>query len=118
MKPSTENQLAAGQQNSNTPDKQFTRQEIEKHSSKDACWLVINNNVYDATSVLSWHPGGSATLHANAGKLSLDVTSSFESIHDEYAHKKLQECVIGRVTDKAAKFMQGELTMEKTRLTV
>ncbi|KAK5209196.1 hypothetical protein LTR72_012454, partial [Exophiala xenobiotica] len=115
MKPSTENQLAAAQQSSNTPDKQFTRQEIEKHSSKDDCWLVINNNVYDATSVLSWHPGGSATLLANAGKLSLDVTSSFESIHDDYAHKKLQECVIGNVTDKAAKFMQEQAKEEAER---
>ena len=112
MRPSTENQLAVTTQNSGTPDKQFTRQEIEKHNEKDDAWLVINNNVYDVTSVLSWHPGGSATLLTNAGKLSLDVTSSFESIHDEYAHKKLQECVIGRVTDKAANFMQERAKAE------
>ena len=108
MKPSTENQLAAAKQNSGVPDKQFTRQEIEKHNMKDDCWLVINNNVYDANSVLSWHPGGPATIIANAGKLSADVTSAFESIHDEYAHKKLQECVIGRVTQKASKFMKEQ----------
>ncbi|KAK9413357.1 hypothetical protein SUNI508_02556 [Seiridium unicorne] len=108
MKPSTINQLAAAKQTSGVPDKQFTRQEIEKHSSKDDCWLVINNTVYDATSVLSWHPGGPATIAANAGKLTADVTSAFESIHDEYAHKKLQECAIGRVTDKAAQFIQEQ----------
>ncbi|KAK5943376.1 hypothetical protein PMZ80_004383 [Knufia obscura] len=112
MKPSTENQLAAAKQDSGVPDKQFTRQEVEKHNSKEDCWLVINGNVYDSTSVLSWHPGGSATLLANAGKLSLEVTSSFESIHDEYAHKKLSECVIGRVTDKAQQFMKEQAKAE------
>lgn len=112
MKPSAENQVAAAKQTSGVPDKKFTRQEIEKHSSKEDCWLVINGNVYDSTSVLSWHPGGSATLLANAGKLSLDVTSQFESIHDEYAHKKLSECVIGRVTDKAQQFMKEQAKAE------
>jgi len=112
MKPSTENQLAAAKQDSGVPDKQFTRQEIEKHDSKEDCWLVINGNVYDTTSVLPWHPGGSATILTNAGKLSMDVTSQFESIHDEYAHKKLSECVIGRVTDKAQNFMEEQARAE------
>lgn len=112
MKPSTENQLEAAKQDSGVPDKQFTREEIEKHNTKDDCWLVINGNVYDSTSVLSWHPGGSATLLTNAGKLSLDVTSQFESIHDSYAHKKLSECVIGRVTDKAMTFMKEQAKAE------
>lgn len=112
MEPSAENQLAAAQQSTGVPDKQFTRQEIEKHNNKQSCWLVVNENVYDSTSVLSWHPGGSATLLANAGKLSLDVSSSFNSIHDEYAHKKLQECVLGRVTDKAAAFMKERAKRE------
>lgn len=53
MRPSTENQVAAAKQSSGVPEKQFTRQEIERHNSKDDCWLVINGNVYDATSVLS-----------------------------------------------------------------
>lgn len=108
MKPSAENQLAAAKQQSDVPDKQFTRQEIEKHSTKDDCWLIINDVVYDATSVLDWHPGGSSTIVANAGKLSSDVTSAFESIHDEYAHKKLQECAIGRVTDKVSQYMSEQ----------
>lgn len=112
MKPSVEDQLSAAQQTSNVPDKQFTRQEIEKHNKAGDCWIVINGNVYDATSVLSWHPGGSATILANAAKLSLQVTSSFESIHDEYAQKKLDEHIIGRVTDKAKTYMQEQAKAE------
>ena len=116
MTPSTENQLAAAKQSLGTPDKQFTRREIEKHSSQDDCWLVINNNVYDATSVLDWHPGGKASLLAYAGKLTSEATSNFESIHDEYAHSKLAECAIGKVTDKAANFMkeQAKAAIEET----
>ncbi|KIW68544.1 hypothetical protein PV04_04483 [Phialophora macrospora] len=112
MTPSMENQLAAAKQDAGIPDKQFTRQEIESHASKDDAWLVINGNVYDVTSVLAWHPGGTATILANAGKLSPEVTSAFESIHDDYAHKKLQECVIGRVSEKAETFMREQAKAE------
>jgi nitrate reductase (NAD(P)H) len=112
MTPSVENQLAAAKQDAGIPDKQFTRQEIESHASKDDAWLVINGNVYDVTSVLAWHPGGTATILANAGKLSPEVTSAFESIHDDYAHKKLQECVIGRVSEKAETFMREQAKAE------
>jgi nitrate reductase (NAD(P)H) len=40
------------------------------------------------------------------------ATINFESIHDEYAHKKLQECAIGRVTDKAMHFIQEQAKVE------
>lgn len=69
MKPSVENQLQAAKQDSRVPEKQFTRQEIEKHDKQDDCWLVINEKVYDATSVLSWHPGGKAAVLGYAGQL-------------------------------------------------
>ena len=108
MKPSTENQLAAAKQSSGTPEKQFTRQEIEKHNSNDDAWLVIDNKVYDVTSVLDWHPGGKASILSYAGKLTVEATGNFESIHDEYAHKKLADCAIGVVTDKAANFMKKQ----------
>jgi cytochrome b involved in lipid metabolism len=36
--------------------------EIEKHNKDNDCWIVINGKVYDATSVLDWHPGGKAKL--------------------------------------------------------
>jgi nitrate reductase (NAD(P)H) len=112
MKPSVSNRLAMAKQDSDVPDKYFTREEIEKHNKRDDNWLVINGNVYDSTSVLNWHPGGSAALLANAGMLSLEVTTSFNNIHDDYAHKKLAECAIGRVTDKAMKYMQRQAKAE------
>ena len=72
------------------PEKQFTREEIEKHNSEGDCWIVIDKKVYDATSVLDWHPGGKAAIIGHAGKVWQATTDDFNSIHDAYAQKKLK----------------------------
>lgn len=125
IEPSTEVQLQAAKADTGVPDKEFTRQEVEKHSSNGDCWIVINDKVFDATSVLSWHPGGAASILSYAGKLTAETTSSFESIHDDYATKKLNgnsdslkaaqmrssltqsaECALGKLTEKASNFIK------------
>ncbi|KAI5201802.1 hypothetical protein E4T39_05045 [Aureobasidium subglaciale] len=108
VEPSTDEKIASAKQSSDTPQKQFTREEIEKHNSEDDCWIVVDGNVYDATSVLEWHPGGKATITNHAGKLSQETSESFESIHDGYAYKKLAECILGTVTEKAKAHMKKE----------
>jgi len=90
MKPSTSEQIESIKQKASAPEKQFTRQEIEKHNTQDDCWIVVNGNVYDATSVLSWHPGGKGAIMAHAGAVQMDTTEEFESIHDNYAQDKLK----------------------------
>lgn len=89
MQPSTENRIEEVKHEASSPQKQFTRDEIEKHCKEDDCWIVINGKVYDATSVLSWHPGGKATIMGHAGRAHADTTEEFESIHDDYAQQKL-----------------------------
>lgn len=89
MQPSAENRMEAIKREAASPQKQFTREEIEKHDKENDCWIVINGKVYDATSVLSWHPGGKATIMGHAGKVHADTTEDFESIHDDYAQQKL-----------------------------
>ena len=42
----------------------LTAEEVAKHASADNCWTIIDNNVYDITSYISRHPGGSEILHA------------------------------------------------------
>lgn len=42
---------------------------------------------------------------SHAGVVHEETTSEFAGIHDEYAYKKLNECILGVVTDKAKKFM-------------
>lgn len=90
MQPSTSEQIESIKQKASAPEKQFTRQEIEKHNTEDDCWIVVNGNVYDATSVLGWHPGGKGAILAHAGAVHMDTTEEFESIHDNYAQEKLK----------------------------
>lgn len=90
MKPSAGNQMAEVKQQAGAPQKEFTREEIEKHNTQDDCWLVVDGKVYDATSVLDWHPGGIASILGHAGKVHQETSDEFASIHDEYAYKKLK----------------------------
>ncbi len=108
MKSSVENQIQSAKQEAGTPSKQFTREEIEKHDKEGDCWLVIDGKVYDTTSVLSWHPGGKASLLGHAGKVHQETTDQFSAIHDDFAYKKLHECALGVVTEKAANFIKAE----------
>ncbi|KAF7713010.1 Uncharacterized protein PECH_007246 [Penicillium ucsense] len=108
MQPSTENQMDQIKHEVASPQKQFTREEIEKHNKEDDCWIIVNGKVYDATSVLDWHPGGKATILGHAGKVHAETTEAFESIHDDYAEQKLSECVIGVVTEKVQGFIKKQ----------
>ncbi|RMZ37292.1 hypothetical protein AFCA_004374 [Aspergillus flavus] len=116
MKESTEERIEDVKRKASAPGKQFTRDEIEKHHTEGDCWIVINGNVYDATSVLSWHPGGKGPIMAHAGAVHMDTTEEFESIHDNYAHEKLKECIIGQVTEKAMAHMQKDANSKKAEL--
>ncbi|KAL7944146.1 nitrate reductase [Trichoderma barbatum] len=107
MKPSVDNlleqeKLKAGAKAS---QKQLTREEIEKHDKEKDCWIVVDKQVYDATSVLSWHPGGPGIILSHAGRIHPKTTEEFDSIHDTYAREKLSECMIGTVTEKVAKYL-------------
>ncbi|KAL2260218.1 hypothetical protein VTK26DRAFT_5856 [Humicola hyalothermophila] len=111
MKPSEELLIAQAKQEGAAPKKQFTREEIEKHDKEDDCWIVVDNKVFDVTSVLAWHPGGKSAIMAHAGKCHHETTEEFASIHDDFGYQKLQECILGIVTEKAAKYIR--LTAEE-----
>ncbi len=126
MQPSIESQIADAKQNAGAPEKQFTREEIEKHDNEKDCWLVVDGKVYDATSVLEWHPGGKAAILGHAGKVHQETSDEFSSIHDGYAYQKLNglclsshqtrpvlaltltsiECILGVITEKAKTFIK------------
>lgn len=42
--------------------------EVQKHTTRDSCWVIIEGQIYDATSILDTHPGGAAVLLKNSGK--------------------------------------------------
>ncbi|KFZ24223.1 hypothetical protein V502_01290 [Pseudogymnoascus sp. VKM F-4520 (FW-2644)] len=107
MNESTELQISNAKQAAGGPQKQFTREEIEKHNKDGDCWIVVNDKVHDATSVLEWHPGGKAAIMGHAGKVHEETSSDFNSVHDGYAFEKLKECILGMVTEKAKNFIKA-----------
>ena len=42
--------------------------EVAKHNSASDCWMVISGKVYDVTSFLNSHPGGSGTMLPYCGQ--------------------------------------------------
>ena len=56
----------------------ITLTEVAKHNTATDCWSVVNKNVYDLTSYVSSHPGGSAVIKAICGK---DGSAAFSGQH-------------------------------------
>jgi cytochrome b involved in lipid metabolism len=57
---------------------EYTLAQIATHNSSSSCWTIVNNNVYDLTSFVNEHPGGSGAIKRMCGK---DGTSSFTDQH-------------------------------------
>ncbi|KAL3246939.1 hypothetical protein ABHI18_012563, partial [Aspergillus niger] len=75
-----------------------SRAEVNQQSSKGRCLVIIKGNVYDLSSYLDSHPGGSSILRQYAGR---DATEAFEPIHpDNVIEKHLcREANLGPVAD-------------------
>merc|ERR1712241_1070491 len=56
----------------------YTMEEVQKHTTKADCWVVVSGQVLNVTSFLSQHPGGELTILTFAGK---DATEEFDMIH-------------------------------------
>ena len=56
----------------------YTMEEVKKHNTKQDCWLVIKNMIYNVTDFLKIHPGGASIMMNVAGK---DATEYFEELH-------------------------------------
>ncbi|KAF8529939.1 FMN-dependent dehydrogenase-domain-containing protein [Gautieria morchelliformis] len=56
----------------------YTLEQVAQHNSKESCWIVIENQVYDVTDFLPEHPGGSKIILNFAGK---DATEAFNPVH-------------------------------------
>ncbi|KAJ9093821.1 hypothetical protein QFC20_007034 [Naganishia adeliensis] len=58
--------------------KLISMREVEKHNTRDDCWVVIQGYVYDVTDFLSLHPGGAGVILQHAGD---DATEVFKPLH-------------------------------------
>lgn len=72
--------------------------EIEKHSSNDDRWIVIDGQVYDVTEWSKKHPGGHKIIGHYAGQ---DATEAFGAFHSNMDHvrKYLKPIHVGSVED-------------------
>jgi cytochrome b involved in lipid metabolism len=75
-------------------DKALTAEEVALHSTATDCWSVVNGNVYDLTSFVNRHPGGSGNINLMCGK---DATSAFTGQHGSggKANNELSNLLLG-----------------------
>ncbi|PNS20457.1 Cytochrome b2, mitochondrial [Sphaceloma murrayae] len=56
----------------------LTPSTVQQHRSADSCWVILYGNVYDVTSFIPSHPGGSKIILQLAGT---DATEEYDPIH-------------------------------------
>ncbi|KXL47888.1 hypothetical protein M433DRAFT_63601 [Acidomyces richmondensis BFW] len=79
---------------------------LAKHNTRESCWIAIHGNVWDITSFLDEHPGGSSLLLSVAGQ---DATEQYETFHDaDLVGNTLPEDA-RRGTINVATLMKGEV---------
>lgn len=76
--------------------KKYSREEVAKHNTADDIWLIIDNKVYDVTSWMGKHPGGSRIMEVQAG---CDVTESYLVNHSEKVQLRKNVFLIGYIQD-------------------
>merc|ERR1719199_2224059 len=73
--------------------------EVQRHTTKESLWVLIDGKVYDVTPFLDVHPGGGQLIVDAAGT---DATSVFERTHAEglrYSLRLLNQFFIGDCPD-------------------
>lgn len=61
-----------------TREKTYSIADVEAHNSETNCWANINGSVYDLTTWVSRHPGGTRAIVNLCGT---DASQSFEQRH-------------------------------------
>ncbi len=61
-----------------TGAKSFSMGDVQAHNTESNCWAAISGNVYDLTSWVSRHPGGSRAITSLCG---IDGTERFTKKH-------------------------------------
>ncbi|CAK5281401.1 unnamed protein product [Mycena citricolor] len=86
---------AASAASSSSSSKEYTMEEVAKHTSKDDVWVAVNGQVLDVTKFLPDHPGGEKAIMLYAGR---DATEEFNMLHaPQVIPRYAPEVVIGTV---------------------
>ncbi|KAM7420043.1 hypothetical protein PAMA_014652 [Pampus argenteus] len=74
---------------------EVTKEELQKHNTRDDCWTCIRGMVYNVTPYMDYHPGGEVELMKAAG---IDGTDLFDQVHRWVNYESmLKECLVGRM---------------------
>lgn len=97
---STNNQSTSSTQETaqnQSAQQSYTIEQVAEHNTKDNCWIIISQQVYDVTDFIPKHPGGASQIIAYCGK---DATQAFatqggEGSHSSTAESLKQDYLIG-----------------------
>lgn len=80
-----------------TPAIVLSTTEISKHNIPGNCWIIVSNKIYNVTSYLNSHPGGTSAIIPYCGK---DATEIYSPIHSSYARDLLKNYYLGDIDQK------------------
>nr|XP_020477316.1 cytochrome b5 reductase 4 isoform X2 [Monopterus albus] len=87
---------------------EVTQEELQKHNTRDNCWICIRGLVYNVTPYMDYHPGGEEELMKAAG---IDGTDLFDQVHRWVNYESmLKECLVGRMATKATAAIKALIT--------
>lgn len=61
----------------------ISKETVAKHNTKDDCWVIIDNNIYNVTSYIRTHKGGPDKIISVCGQ---DATTLFTSRNGKGPH--------------------------------
>lgn len=86
----------------------YTLEEITANNSKDACWLIIDDMVFDATP--------EAKLHPAAFNCGTDASVNYHRNHGAGISDKMMRLYIGRIDDGVNDLPDGNPAQKRTEL--
>lgn len=77
--------------------KEYSLDEIKNHTTRESVWIIIDDYVFDVTSYMSKHPGGSQLFLKYAGT---DCTKQFNDAKHVDAFNYMDDLCVGKVKDR------------------
>ena len=74
----------------------ITLEEVQKHNTKDDCWIILKGFVYNITPYLHVHPAGPPCIMACAGG---DLTEPYMKRHRWVSPRIIEKLKIGELAD-------------------
>ncbi len=78
---SSANETAAANETAESNVTSVESSELSMHGSTSDCWVLYDGEVYDVTSYLLKHPGGSQPIAEHCGKTDSSFADAFEGEH-------------------------------------